>query len=934
MNKKFLLIIFLTYLSSGLIYSQKSCDNKAIISKNSGSDGAAAKSIGPHLLRTSGKNIINQNLDTILLRGMGLGGWMLQEGYMLQTSGFANAQYQIRAKIEDLIGSINTDTFYNAWLANHVRKVDIDSLKSWGFNSVRLPMHYNLFTMPIEDEPVPGQNTWLDKGFELTDSLISWCEQNEMYVILDLHAAPGGQGADQAISDYDPTKPSLWESQQNRDKTVALWKKMAERYADEQWVAGYDLLNETNWNLPGNTALKNLYLEITDSIRTVDSTHILFIEGNWFANDFSGLTPPWDNNIVYAPHKYWSYNDQASIQWVLDIRNQYNVPIWFGESGENSNTWFRDAIRLLEDHNIGWAWWPMKKVESISGPLSIAKSLEYQTILDYWNGLGATPTMAYAKSALMDFAEKHKIENCEYHKDVVDAMFRQVYSDETVPYNKQDIPGIVYSSDYSMGVIGEAYFDSVAATYQLSTGNFTAWNTGWEFRNDGVDIETCTDIMNSNGYAIGWLEKGEWMQYDVNVANSAVYDIQVRIASGSPGGKFHFSSGNADITSHSNLSSTGGWNNWATVFISGAVLYSSDEKIKFHVDHEGFNLNSFKFIETGPISSIATKYMAAVTVDHQSIQMNANKFIDTALPVAPGGFEISVNGNSVPITNISVDANNPRIIHFTLDYSLQYFETIKISYSGNQVLATDGTALSGFTLEDVKNMVDFAHPIPGKIEAEDFLVQSGVELETTSDVGGGQNIGYLDPGDYLDYEVHVNTTGVYNVDYRTAAQYGTGTLQLQVLDSAGNASTLQTVTFASTGGWQTWATNSGTAILTKGRHIFRILITQAPFNLNWFEFSLLYSMDNPNTDSFTRIQVSPNPGNGIYFLDAKLDVVQDVHIKIHTINGGLIYSKEFEKVSQFQDSISLSGFPDGSYFMIILLENGSFYTDKLLKICD
>ena len=95
----------------------------------------------------------------------------------------------------------------------------------------------------------------------------------------------------------------------------------------------------------------------------VDNKHILFIEGNWFANDFTGLTPPFRQNAVYSPHKYWSVNDQASIQWVLDIRDTYNVPVWFGEAGENSNTWFRDAIRLLEDQKIGWAMWPMKKIE-------------------------------------------------------------------------------------------------------------------------------------------------------------------------------------------------------------------------------------------------------------------------------------------------------------------------------------------------------------------------------------------------------------------------------------------------------------------------------------------------------------------------------------------------------------------------------------------
>lgn len=75
---------------------------------------------------------------------MGLGGWLVQEGYMLQTSAFANAQWQIRAKISALIGETNTETFYQTYRNNYVRKIDIDSLASWGFNSLRLPMHYNL----------------------------------------------------------------------------------------------------------------------------------------------------------------------------------------------------------------------------------------------------------------------------------------------------------------------------------------------------------------------------------------------------------------------------------------------------------------------------------------------------------------------------------------------------------------------------------------------------------------------------------------------------------------------------------------------------------------------------------------------------------------------------------------------------------------------
>jgi hypothetical protein len=138
----------------------------------------------------------------------------------------------------------------------------------------------------------------------------------------------------------------------------AIWRNI---YADEDWVAGYDLLNEPNWDLPGNTAMRALYEEVTDSIRTVDPDHIIFIEGNWWANDFTGLTPPWDDNLVYSPHKYWSTNTAETMQWVTTMRNEHNVPLYLGESGENSNVWFRDAIRLLEDLGIGWAWWPSEE---------------------------------------------------------------------------------------------------------------------------------------------------------------------------------------------------------------------------------------------------------------------------------------------------------------------------------------------------------------------------------------------------------------------------------------------------------------------------------------------------------------------------------------------------------------------------------------------
>jgi endoglucanase len=93
-------------------------------------------------LKVSGKNIVNGVGQNYVLKGVGLGGWLLQEGYMLHTSAFANAQWQIRAKITDLIGEENTETFYETYRNNYVKKVDIDSLKAWGFklNTVAVPL--------------------------------------------------------------------------------------------------------------------------------------------------------------------------------------------------------------------------------------------------------------------------------------------------------------------------------------------------------------------------------------------------------------------------------------------------------------------------------------------------------------------------------------------------------------------------------------------------------------------------------------------------------------------------------------------------------------------------------------------------------------------------------------------------------------------------
>ena len=126
-------------------------------------------------LKADGKKIIDGNGNEVLLKGYAPGGWLLIEGYMMhETDGSVGAQHEIKEKLTDLMGSEKTEEFFKKWRDNHFTKRDVDSLAAWGFNSIRVPLHYNLFTLPIQDEPNSGQNTWLDEGFNIIDNILDW----------------------------------------------------------------------------------------------------------------------------------------------------------------------------------------------------------------------------------------------------------------------------------------------------------------------------------------------------------------------------------------------------------------------------------------------------------------------------------------------------------------------------------------------------------------------------------------------------------------------------------------------------------------------------------------------------------------------------------------------------------------------------------------
>ncbi len=883
-----------------------------------------AVSLNAQGLRTLGKKVINSNSEEVLLKGVGLGGWMLQEGYMMNSSGAADAQYEFIEKLTNLIGADETAEFYTNWRKNFVTKQDVDTIAKLGYNSIRLPMHYNLFTLPIEAESVAGENTWLTTGFEMVDELLNWCETNEIYLILDLHAAPGGQGKDVAISDYDVSKPSLWESELNKSKTVALWGKLAERYKDKEWIGGYDLLNEVNWPL-GTNVLRDLYVRITNEIRAVDSNHILFIEGNGFANDFSGLTPPWDSNMVYSPHKYWTYNDTASMQWVLDIREQHNVPLWLGESGENSNAWFTEAINLFEDNNIGWAWWPWKRIETITCPYSINSNSNYEAIIKYWKGEGPMPSVTDAVQGLSQLTTDLLIDNNVYYKDVVDAVLRQPQDETHIPYADHQIPGVVYLSDYDLGTNGIAYYDVNYANYSLSGEPYEAWNSGWAYRNDGVDIQTNSDNINSNGYHIGYTKDKEWLKYTVQVIETGFYNINFRYATTQTGGKVKLFVNDLDIVGTVNLGNTGGWSNFVNQYIENIYLEAGNHVLKVEIEGSSeFNMSSIEFLKSTDAIPDFEVLSASTNGDEKSIKIVLNHPINQT-DLANSLFEIMVNNNYRPIESVEIDASTTRFVTIKLEDYLFYQDEIKVSYNGTIITSIYNSLLSTFASLVVDNNLRTRLLIPGKIQAEDFTNQVGLQIENTTDTGAGQNIGYTDAGDYAEYLIYISDSGNYNLNTRTAAQSNAGKIEFELINNQGTQS-LSIIDLPITGGWQSWQTTSTQTVLNTGIYTLKMKVLKSGFNLNWFDFEFVSSLSVTDLKNNT-ISIYPNPVLDQFQIN--LNKQQKIlNLKILDVNGRIV---KRIKLNLSSNTYELSNLKAGIYFLILETDKGRL-EKKIIKI--
>ncbi|MBD0277976.1 MAG: cellulase family glycosylhydrolase [Flavisolibacter sp.] len=382
---------------------------------------------------TKGKEIMAPDGKPFLIRGTNLGNWLVPEGYMFKFKN-VNAPRAIQQVLYELIGPAEANSFWSHYLDNYITQADIKYLKSIGANSIRLPFHYKLFT----NEDYLGSNDD-QRGFHIFDRLLNWCRQAGLSVILDMHCAPGGQTGDNIDDSFG--YPFLFESERNQELAINIWVKIAGRYKNDPLILGYDLLNEPIAHFFDterlNPKLEPLYKKMAKAIRTVDPNHIIFLGGAQWNSNFKPFGAPFDKNLVYTFHKYWTDTTQKVIQEYLDFRDKYNVPIYVGETGENKNEWINSFRQLVERNNVGWHFWPYKKMDDQSGIVTFLRPAYYDSIINY----AETPRINYeairksrpknisaVKKTLDEFLNNCLFANCKPNEDYIRALGLAVQS--------------------------------------------------------------------------------------------------------------------------------------------------------------------------------------------------------------------------------------------------------------------------------------------------------------------------------------------------------------------------------------------------------------------------------------------------------------------------------------------------------------------------
>jgi aryl-phospho-beta-D-glucosidase BglC (GH1 family) len=369
------------------------------------------------MVHTNGTQIVDGNGKNIKLKAVLLEGWLMWNGTLWGAG--LTSETKIQQRLEKMAGKEQTELFRTAIYDNFITERDIEMIAEMGLNTVRVPFNHTILEdkNPLED--------YSARGWKYLDKLMTWCERHNIYVILDFHSVPGGQGA--FVS--DPDFINVWHSKEHQQRTIDIWKAIASRYKDRKIIAGYDLINEPD--APTGKILVELHKRIISEIRKVDKLHMIILEGGNFSSDFSMYDKPLDANQVYGFHSYNFFTDETdikSLEKLSEIAKKQNIPIWNGEFGAHKLSWIENQLKLYENPKLqinGWTFWPWKRVSENSNRYrDLAKINPGNDWKEVAKGISdlfgpsSKITQEFAKQAMDNFIEAIKAENIDYDSEI------------------------------------------------------------------------------------------------------------------------------------------------------------------------------------------------------------------------------------------------------------------------------------------------------------------------------------------------------------------------------------------------------------------------------------------------------------------------------------------------------------------------------------
>lgn len=811
--------------------------SSATSSSSSSSSTSSVDDSGMTLLRTEGTRWVKANGTPINLRGTNLGNWLLQEFWMMgQSTDAVNDQCTLEAVFDDRFGFDERERLMKLFRDNWIRERDWDLMQDFGLNVVRLPFIWNL----LEDEHNPY--TLRDDAWHYLDDAIAQAEARGMYVILDLHGAVGSQGWEHHSGCSDQNL--YWTTAEYRERTIWLWEQIAERYKERDAIAGYGLLNEPWGTTPENLAA--VMQELYTAVRAVDEHHIIILPGHSAGIDAYGK--PADHgmtNVAFEMHFY---------------------PGIFGW-GEIGYEVHRDWLRCGPNGTTGVCEWNARLTE-LDTPFLIG---EFQP----WTGLGAELGAKITRATYDTYAQYGWAATNWAYKVLTNSGGQGAGTWGMVT-NQKDIGVLAKANTWACAGWDSSFNAACDAntteftpegegeqTYYLVIKAGSTGNGNLDVTLDNVSIvANATDtelvINGSFGAANGWTE------WNVNGDQSIDYDYQqvAALPTGAEGSVLRLTGADVNGGIYQAITLTGG----ATYTLGGvfkdnnsvnswAEIYLVSGEPETGVDVTGQTLPQMNFL-TAPLEDIEALFESFGSLEYD-VHEELMHWLTTDEPVnifnlpnAPTGVSLDVDGlnavlswsasNGTGVTGYNIYRTTTPGANYALIAeqvnALQYADTlpndeVTYYYTITAVTANDESYRSA----EVATAIVFA-AIPGTIQAENYSAMFGIQTEASSDAGSGFNVGWIDAGDWFEYEVSVQAAGNYKVEYRVASMDGSTGFDLLL-----NGAVIDTKAISGTGGWQNWTTVSTASVtLPAGDHTLRFNAKGGGgWNFNWVRFTAL-----------------------------------------------------------------------------------------------